>query len=91
VVSGISLYARAMLESGSLRVSGRGQMSLPAAARRRWKLDDGGPVGYLDLGELMVIVPGGVDVLRADLIGHIDPITWEHARSGFGDPELATE
>ena len=33
------------------------QMSLPARARHRWGLDDGGEVGFLDLGDAVVIVP----------------------------------
>jgi hypothetical protein len=33
-------------------------MSLPADARRRWKLDQGGPVSVLDLGKVVVIAPG---------------------------------
>jgi hypothetical protein len=34
--------------TGDLRISSRGQMSLPAAARHRWQLAEGGEVGYLD-------------------------------------------
>ena len=40
-----------MSRAGDLRVSDRGQMSLPAAARRRWGLVDGGSVGYIDIGD----------------------------------------
>ena len=39
-------------------VSSSGQMSLPAAARHRWKLDTGGRVSVLDLGDVVVIAPG---------------------------------
>lgn len=39
-------------------VSSSGQMSLPADARRRWKLGHGGPVSVLDLGEVVVVAPG---------------------------------
>jgi hypothetical protein len=39
-------------------VSSSGQMSLPADARRRWKLDRGGPVAVLDLGNVVVVAPG---------------------------------
>ena len=56
-----------MPETGELRVSTRGQMSLPATARHRWHLDDGGEVGYLDLGDAVVIVPGGIERLRKDV------------------------
>lgn len=80
-----------MAASGELRVSRRGQMSLPAAARRRWGLEQGGEVGYVDLGETVLIVPGGVARLRARLLGAVTEDDWEAARSGFGDDELATE
>jgi bifunctional DNA-binding transcriptional regulator/antitoxin component of YhaV-PrlF toxin-antitoxin module len=80
-----------MSTTGDLRISSRGQMSLPARARRRWGLDDGGNVGYLDLGNAIVLVPGGVDELRASLLGAISDDIWESARAGFGDPELADQ
>ncbi len=66
-------------------------MSLPASTRHRWGLDEGGAVGYLDVGDAVVLVPGGVDQLRAALLDAISDADWEAARSGFGDPELANE
>ena len=39
-------------------------MSLPATARHRWHLDQGGEVGYLDLGDVVVIVPGALVAMR---------------------------
>lgn len=80
-----------MASSGELRVSSRGQMSLPAEARRRWGLDAGGGVGYLDLGDAIVVVPGGIEHLRARLIQAVDEETWRSAAAGFGDPDLASE
>jgi hypothetical protein len=38
-------------------VSSSGQMSLPASARHRWHLDDGGPVDVIDLGFGVLTVP----------------------------------
>ena len=70
-------------------VSSSGQMSLPAAARHRWKLDRGGPVDVIDLGFGVLTVPKGEarrllgDLLSAD----------EHAayvQSLADDPDLAT-
>jgi len=66
-------------------------MSLPATARNRWGLEGGGDVGYLDLGDAIVIVPGGTDALRRRLIDAITDAEWDDARSGFGDPDLANE
>ena len=70
-------------------MSSSGQMSLPAAARRRWDLDDGGPVDVLDLGFGVLTVPRGEGrQLLNDLLGRD-----EHAafvRSLADDPDLAT-
>jgi AbrB family looped-hinge helix DNA binding protein len=46
------------------RVSERGQMALPAEARRRWNLDRGGTVEIADLGDSLLIVPAGRGGLR---------------------------
>jgi AbrB family looped-hinge helix DNA binding protein len=51
------------------RVSERGQMALPADARRRWDLMDGGAVEVVDLGEALVILPAGHGGIRA-LVRH---------------------
>jgi bifunctional DNA-binding transcriptional regulator/antitoxin component of YhaV-PrlF toxin-antitoxin module len=71
------------------RVSASGQMSLPAAARRRWGLDNGGPVDVLDLGFGVLTVPRGEGArLLDDLLGRD-----EHAafvQSLADDPDLAT-
>lgn len=40
-------------------VSDRGQMALPADVRRRWNIEDGGPVEIIDLGTGLLVVPGG--------------------------------
>jgi hypothetical protein len=77
-----------MAQSGELRVSERGQMALPAQARHRWGLDEGGTVSWVDLGDAVLLVPGGIARLRKDLLSHAD---WSAARAGFGDPELANQ
>jgi hypothetical protein len=64
------------------------QMALPAQARHRWGLDGGGVIGWVDLGDSVLLVPGGVDELRKDLLANAD---WESAKLGFGDPELANQ
>jgi hypothetical protein len=70
-------------------VSSSGQMSLPASARHRWHLDDGGPVEVIDLGFGVLTVPKGAGRrLLDDLVGRED-----HARfvdSLADDPDLAT-
>ncbi len=89
--TGYALYPGVMSSVGDLKISSRGQMSLPANARHRWGLDEGGTVGYLDIGEAIVIVPGGVEQLRSALLGAVSDPDWEAARAGFGDADLANE
>ncbi len=72
-------------------MSSRGQMSLPSSTRHRWGLEDGGDVGYLDLGDAIVIVPGGAKALRLRLLEAVSAEHWEMARAGFGDPELTDQ
>lgn len=64
---------------------------LAKAGAKGWGLDDGGEVGYLDIGDAVVIVPGGVDRLRHALLDAVSDEDWEAARAGFGDPDLVNE
>ena len=67
-------------------------MSLPSQARHRWVLNDGGEVGYLDLGGVVIIlIPGDVEDLKQQLLEAITDEDWDLARQGFGDRELANE
>ena len=70
-------------------VSSSGQMSLPAAARHRWHLDDGGPVDVLDLGFGVLTVPKGDGRrLLNDLVSREDHAAF--VQTVAGDPDLAT-
>lgn len=73
----------------SCAVSRSGRMPLPAAARRRWNLDNGGAVDVMDLGFAVLTLPqGDGSRLLSDLVGRD-----EHAalvRSLAEDPDLAT-
>ncbi len=91
VSAGNALYDAEMSTTGELKVSSRGQMSLPATARHRWGLDGGGEVGYLDIGDAMIIVPGGIERLRRALFDEVSDSDWHEARAGFGDPDLANQ
>jgi bifunctional DNA-binding transcriptional regulator/antitoxin component of YhaV-PrlF toxin-antitoxin module len=77
-----------MSQSGEVKVSERGQMALPAQTRHRWGLDQGGVVGWIDMGDAVLLVPGGVRRLRDEFLANAD---WDSARSGFGDPDLANQ
>ncbi|MDQ6839923.1 MAG: AbrB/MazE/SpoVT family DNA-binding domain-containing protein [Actinomycetota bacterium] len=70
-------------------VSSSGQMSLPAAARHRWDLDQGGPVDVLDLGYGVLTLPKGEGRrLLGDLLGREEHA--ERVRELADDPDLAT-
>ena len=77
-----------MSQTGEVKVSERGQMALPAQARHRWGLDEGGIVGWIDMGDSVLLVPGGLQQVRSEVLASAD---WDSARSGFGDPELANQ
>jgi bifunctional DNA-binding transcriptional regulator/antitoxin component of YhaV-PrlF toxin-antitoxin module len=69
-------------------VSASGQMSLPAEARHRWQLDDGGPVEVVDLGFGVLTVPiGQGERLFRDLLSREDQAAFVTA---LDDPDLAT-
>jgi len=74
------------------RVSERGQMALPAEARRRWDLLEGGSVEIADLGDSLLIIPAGRGGLRVLLREAVDEAGGyaELARAvGADEPELA--
>ena len=74
------------------RVSSRGQMALPADARHRWSLDEGGSVEVVDLGDALIILPAAHGGLRALLGAAIDEAGGYAAlarRVGDLDPDLA--
>jgi bifunctional DNA-binding transcriptional regulator/antitoxin component of YhaV-PrlF toxin-antitoxin module len=70
-------------------VSSSGQMSLPAAVRHRWQLDQGGPVDVLDLGFGVLTVPKGEGKrLLNDLLSRQEHA--ERVRALSDDADLAT-
>jgi bifunctional DNA-binding transcriptional regulator/antitoxin component of YhaV-PrlF toxin-antitoxin module len=70
-------------------VSSSGQMSLPASARHRWHLEQGGPVDVLDLGFGVLTVPKGQGRrLLNDLVSREEHA--ERVRALDDDGDLAT-
>jgi hypothetical protein len=70
-------------------VSSSGQLSLPAAARHRWNLDEGGPVDVIDLGFAVMMLPRGeARRLLSDLLPRDKHV--EFVASLSEDPDLAT-
>jgi bifunctional DNA-binding transcriptional regulator/antitoxin component of YhaV-PrlF toxin-antitoxin module len=72
----------------SFKVSSSGQMSLPAAVRRRWHLDHGGRVDVLDLGFGVLTMPEGHAARMLDEIlpaeSHYEAVAAEE------DPDLVS-
>jgi bifunctional DNA-binding transcriptional regulator/antitoxin component of YhaV-PrlF toxin-antitoxin module len=72
------------------KVSHRGQTSLPADLRRRWGIEDGGEVGFIDLGDAALVVPGGMEVARAEL-RRVLRQRYDEGLSTIDDPDLADQ
>ena len=79
-----------MAAASTARVSNRGQTSLPAALRHRWGIEDGGDIGFIDLGDAALIVPGGPAAAKAEL----HRVLRDHYEGGLAmidDPDLADQ
>lgn len=79
-----------MAATTNAKVSSRGQTSLPAELRRRWGIETGGSVGFIDLGGAALIVPGGVEAARSEL----RRVLRDRYRGGLAaidDPDLADQ
>ena len=72
------------------KVSHRGQTSLPAALRHRWGIGDGGEVGFIDLGDAALVVPGGISVARREL-SRVLVDRYEDALKELIDPDLVDQ
>lgn len=72
------------------RVSHRGQTSLPAELRRRWGIEQGGEIGFIDLGDAALVVPGGSSVARQEL-RRVLRDRYDAGLASIDDPELADQ
>ena len=79
-----------MTATNNSRVSHRGQTSLPAELRHRWGIDDGGEVGFIDLGDAALVVPGGLSVARRELRRVLGE-RHERGLASLENPELADQ
>ncbi len=76
----------------TFKVSERGQMALPAEARHRWQLDDGGTVEVIDLGGALLIAPargGGLRRLLREAIDVAGGYAELAAVAAASDPDLS--
>lgn len=76
--------------ASSAKVSHRGQTSLPAELRRRWGIDRGGEIGFVDLGDAALIVPGGIGIARAEL-RRVLVERYDEGLAALEDPDLADQ
>jgi bifunctional DNA-binding transcriptional regulator/antitoxin component of YhaV-PrlF toxin-antitoxin module len=76
--------------TSNARVSHRGQTSLPAELRRRWGIDEGGEVGFIDLGDAALVVPGGVTAARREL-HRVLAERYEEGLVALEDPDLSDQ
>lgn len=76
-----------MTATANAKVSHRGQTSLPADLRRRWGIEEGGEVGFIDLGDAALIVPGGVTAARREL-RRVLADRYEQGLAAVVDPDL---
>lgn len=79
-----------MTAATNAKVSHRGQTSLPAELRRRWGIDQGGEVGFIDLGGSALVVPGGAVVARREL-RRVLRERYEAGLASIDDPDIADQ
>lgn len=84
------LTMQAVTATSNAKVSHRGQTSLPAELRHRWGIADGGEVGFIDLGDAALVVPGGVVVARRELRRVLGE-RYDEGLASLDDPELADQ
>ena len=73
------------------KVSPRGQFSLPADARHRWGIEDGGEVEVFDLGNCVVMLPVGESSARASLAHALTAARYRRHVDAVDDPNLRDE
>ena len=79
-----------MTATSTSKVSHRGQTSVPAELRRRWGIEEGGEVGFIDLGGAALIVPGGVAAARAEL-RRVLRDRYDAGLAAIDDPDLSDQ
>jgi bifunctional DNA-binding transcriptional regulator/antitoxin component of YhaV-PrlF toxin-antitoxin module len=79
-----------MAATSNSHVSHRGQTSVPAGLRRRWGIEEGGEVGFIDLGGAALIVPGGIAAARAEL-HRVLRDRYDAGLAAIDDPDLADQ
>jgi bifunctional DNA-binding transcriptional regulator/antitoxin component of YhaV-PrlF toxin-antitoxin module len=89
LVRGAGYNARVSATSDA-KVSHRGQTNVPASLRHRWGLQDGGVIGFIDLGGAALVVPGGLAAARQEL-RRVLAERYDDAVASLDDPDLADQ
>lgn len=84
------LYNAWVTAISGARVSHRGQTNLPAELRHRWGIQDGGEIGFIDLGDAALIIPGGLDAARREL-RRVLKDRYSQGVAAIDDPDLADQ
>ncbi len=63
---------------------------MPAGLRRRWGLEDGGVIGFLDLGDAALVIPRGLAAAREEL-RQVLAERYDDAVDALADPALADQ
>jgi bifunctional DNA-binding transcriptional regulator/antitoxin component of YhaV-PrlF toxin-antitoxin module len=82
-------YNASMSGVVTAKVSQRGQTSLPAELRHRWGITEGGDIAFIDLGDAALILPGGMEVARAELRRVLSGGAYAEGLAAIDDPDLA--
>jgi bifunctional DNA-binding transcriptional regulator/antitoxin component of YhaV-PrlF toxin-antitoxin module len=78
-------------EVSAAKVSHRGQTSLPAVLRRRWGIENGGEIAFVDLGSAALVLPGGTAAARKELRRVLLAGAYESGVAELGEPDLADQ
>ena len=77
-----------MTKDKTYLISASGQVSVPAAFRRRWGLEYGGPIEIIDVGDALILAPKpGLERMLDRALSADDHL--EFVRR-LDDPDLAT-
>jgi hypothetical protein len=63
---------------------------LPADLRHRWGIDEGGEIGFVDLGDAALIVPGGLIAARREL-RRVLRDRYDKGLAALDDPDLSDQ
>jgi bifunctional DNA-binding transcriptional regulator/antitoxin component of YhaV-PrlF toxin-antitoxin module len=74
----------------TLKVASLGQVTLPLELRHRWGVEHGGDLAVIDLGDAVLLVPGGAETARREL-RRVLRARYETGRAAVAEPDLADQ